>query len=231
LVTGVDGRVVRVRVAATSATLPRVGDTGSLVDLTAATRGREPLDITALQEVWLSAGSHPAVLAALRDQGLQILSQDSIRAHRGLLTRQGPALISLLAVATAAAAVLLAAATTVCLVHLGARRRSYELASLRLLGLPPSRLRRACSLELLLAVLIGVIFGVAAGTIAARLALPSMPLYADNVSTWPQIRDLAPLPLLEVTGAAIVAGWTAAALSGAILVRGARPSRLREAQA
>ena len=230
VVTGVDGQPREVRVAATSATLPRVGNYGSVVDLADAARGRSPLDITALQEVWLSDGSHPAVLTALQDQGLQILSQDSIRTHRNLLTRQGPALISLLAVATAAAAVLLAAATTVCLVHLGARRRSYELASLRLLGLSPSRLRRACSLELLLAVLIGVVLGVAAGTVAARLALPSMPLYAD-VSTWPQIRDLAPLPLLEVTGVAILAGCAAAALSGAILVHGARPSRLREAQA
>jgi hypothetical protein len=231
LVTGIDGRPLRVRIIATSATLPRVGGAGALVDLTAASRGRSPLDVTALQEVWLAAGSHPAVVRALQDRGLQILSQDSISTHRDLLTRQGPALISLLAVATAAAAVLLAAATTVCLVHLGARRRSYELASLRLLGLSPRRLRRACSLELLLAAMIGVALGVAAGTAAARLALPSMPLYADDVSTWPQIRTLAALPLIEVAGVAVVAGWAAATLSGVVLVRGARPSRLREAQA
>ena len=231
VVTGVDGEPLKLRVAATSETLPRVGDSGSVVDLAYAARGRGTLDIIAQQEVWLTKGSHPAVVKALKDQGLQILSADSTRTHRNLLTRQGPALISLLAVATAAAAVLLAAATTICLVHLGARRRSYELASLRLLGLSPSRLRRACSLELLLAVLIGVVLGLAAGTISARLALPSMPLYADDASAWPQIRNLAPLPLLEVAGAAVLAGWTAAVLSGAILVRGARASRLREAQA
>jgi predicted lysophospholipase L1 biosynthesis ABC-type transport system permease subunit len=231
VVTGVDGQPLKLRVAATSATLPRAGDAGSVVDLAYAARGRGPVDIIAQQEVWLTKGSHPAVVKALQDQGLQIVSADTTRTHRNLLTRQGPALISLLAVATAAAAVLLAVATTICLVHLGARRRSYELASLRLLGLSPSRLRRACSLELLLAVLIGVVLGVAAGTIAARLALPSMPLYADGVSTWPQIRDLTPLPLLEVAGTAILAGWTAAAISGALLVRSARPSRLREAQA
>jgi hypothetical protein len=58
-----------------------------------------------------------------------------------------------------------------------------------------------------------------------------MPLYADDGASWPQIRNLAPLPLLEVTGVAIVVGWAAATLSAIVLVRGARPSRLREAQA
>ena len=59
------------------------------------------------------------------------------------------------------------------------RRRSFELASLRAIGIRRRTLLRASIIEQLLLLGAAVLLGAPAGYLAARLSMPSIPEFAD----------------------------------------------------
>ena len=182
-----------------------------------------------LQEVWL-ARHDAAVERALTSQGLEVLTRDTVAAHRTLLGRQGPSLAVLLSLVAAGLALAVATATTLFSVLTSARRRGYELASLAAVGVPAGMLRRAGRGEALLLLAVGLSAGVGAAAAACAVTLPYLPLFSDDlplrVPLTPRVTPVVVL-ILVAAGLAIAT----AATVGRVLMRAADPSRLREVQA
>jgi ABC-type antimicrobial peptide transport system permease subunit len=122
----------------------------------------------------------------------------------------------------------LAAGATALAVAVTGRRRAFELAALRAVGLSRGGLLRSCVGEQLILLGTGFLLGVPAGLIAARLVLPAIP---ESSNSSPIPLDYTPQ---AVTIAAFVAGVAivlvlTAVVAGRGLMRAAVPDRLREA--
>ncbi|HTZ44785.1 MAG TPA: FtsX-like permease family protein, partial [Jatrophihabitans sp.] len=133
-----------------------------------------------------------------------------------------------LVICAIAGAVLAVGGTAIAIAATG-RRRTFELASLRALGLRRRTLLRAAIAEQLLLLGAAVVLGVPAGYLAARWAMPSIPEFAD--ATPVQLRYVPALSgvLAFTVGFAVLLTLTAV-LAGRLLMRAAAPSRLREAE-
>jgi putative ABC transport system permease protein len=230
MVTGLDGNKLPVRIAAIARVLPRAGDTGTLLDLEYADRALGTGAYLATRQVWLTADAPADFAARLRAAGVDVLGSASAADRRAVLGRQGPALALLLFLCAAALAALLAAGATIVSIYLAGRRRAFELAAMHAVGVPRRQLLRACLGEQQLLLLTGVALGVLAGLLGAALALRSMPIYSDDVTVPPVHYLPAPLPVGGfLLGAASLTALVAA-LAAVLLVRSARPARLREVQ-
>lgn len=215
-------------VAADATALPVVLGDGALVDLGYLQPQLANFVAEATWQVWLSDAAPPDALARLRAAGLAIDDVTTAAQRARDLGKEGPPLALLLFLACAAAGALLSAGATLVAVAVSGRRRSVELAALRAIRVPVAALSRACIGEQLLLLGCGLLLGVPAGLVAARLAMPAVPLFADatplplHYDT--SLRRAAVFLLLfagVLLAAAVVAGW--------LLVRAAVPERLREA--
>lgn len=230
LVTGLDNTGLPATRVGIAGALPGVGSVGTLVDLTAAQR-RVTLGAQAAlatYQVWLSAAAPADFPRRLAAAGIAVLRTETVAGRQRSLAQQGPALALRLFLIAALGATVLAAGATAIATYLSARRRAFELAALTAVGFGRSTLLRACLAEQGLLLGWGVSLGVLSGVAGSRLALPSIPLYAD-ASPLPTVFT-ADLPLLAGVVLALIAalGLTAAAAS-VLLVRSAHPERLREA--
>ncbi len=230
-VTGLDGTKLPVRIAATTRVLPRAGGTGTMLDLEYADRALGGRAYLATRQVWLTADAPADFAARLRGAGVDVLGRTTAADRRAVLARQGPALALLLFLCAAALAALLAAGATIVSIYLAGRRRAFELAAMRAVGVPRSQLLRACLGEQLLLLLSGVVLGTIAGLLGAAVALPSMPIYSDDVAVPPLHYLPSPGPVGGFLVGAAVLTALAGALAAVLLVRSARPARLREVQA
>jgi putative ABC transport system permease protein len=218
------GAPIDVTVTRTVRVLPRAGDAGALVSLDQLVAAR-PAGYASLLpgEVWLADGAPADFPDRLAAAGVRVTSVTSAAQRQRVLSHQGPALAVALMLAGAAAAALLAAAGAVVNLHLLARRRAFELAALRTLGIRRGSLAAALGVEQAILVGFAILLGVCLGLLGARMALPSIPEYAD-VPAFPPLL-VRPDPWLVVR---VAAGLAA---SGYALLRAAVPTRLREAQA
>jgi ABC-type antimicrobial peptide transport system permease subunit len=108
------------------------------------------------------------------------------------------------------------------------RLRTRDYAALRMSGVGQRSVRRIARSGQVLAVLLGVVAGTGAGLLGARVALPTVPLFATTplVSTL----DLS-TPWRTVGGTALAAALalvTASWLIGSLIARQARLQRVRE---
>jgi ABC-type antimicrobial peptide transport system permease subunit len=135
----------------------------------------------------------------------------------------------LLLLACAVAGAALAVGGTAISISASSRRRSYEIAALRAVGVSRRSLLRASVLEQLLLLGTGVVLGVPTGLIAARLAMPVIPEFADHT---PITLDYSPraLPTLIFAGAFVVLLSVTAVIAARALIGIAVPARLREAE-
>lgn len=180
-------------------------------------------------QIWLGVHAPPDALGLLGKAGLNIEHVHSIHARVTLLSRQGPALALLLLLACAVAGAALAAGATATSISANSRRRAYELAALRAVGVARGSLIWASLLEQLLLLGTGVVLGVPTGLIAARVAMPVIPEFSDLTPiTLRYAPHLGPALLFA---AAFIGLLTAVALIAArALIRAAIPSRLRAAE-
>ena len=149
-------------------------------------------------------------------------------AREAELGRQGPALGLLLLLACAIAAAVLAVGGTAVALLADGRRRSFELAALRVVGVRQRTLRRSAVAEQLLLLGAAVVLGLPSGYLAARLVLPSVPEFSDTTPV--ALRYTPPVLIALATAAALaLLLWAAALVAGWVLARAAVPSRLREA--
>lgn len=229
--TGLDGQPTLLH-AAVADILPRGGRNAVLVDLSYAVRVAQTPAVGLFSEVWLSANAPQQLRQRLHDAGVVITTQETLSDRKAVLDRQGPALIMALFVAAAALALLLGLSTACLSVYVSARRRTYEIAAMRSLGISRRTLFAAAATEQASLMTAGTLMGIVVGTISCALVIPAVPLFpgGDNAGPSLQLQPAwAALAILLVAtlGAAGVVG----ALAAHRLVAASVTDRLRESQA
>lgn len=217
-----------ITVTADATALPVVLDDGALVDLGYLLPQLANFSAEAQWQVWLSSAAPPDARSRLRAGGLVVDDVATTARRAQVLGKEGPPLALLLFLACAAAGAVLSAGATLVAVAVSGRRRSLELAALRAIRVPVAALRRACIAEQMMLLGCGLLLGVPAGLVAARLAMPAVPLFAEATPLTLRYDTSLRLVALFV---AVFAGLLAAAavVAGRLLVRAAVPERLREA--
>lgn len=217
------------RVVRQTAVLPVVLTNGMLVDLTFIRRELPGFDAQAHWSIWLGPHAPADAVAKLRAAGLTLENGSTTHARIVQLARQGPALSLFLLLACAIIGAIVAVGGTAVAISASARRRTFETAALRAVGVRGGALYRAGVIEQLMLLGSAVVLGVPAGTIAARLAMPVIPEFAD--ATPVPLRYLPPWPPVVgfVVGFVVLVSATAVIAARGVL-RAAKPSRLREAE-
>lgn len=223
------GTTAYFRVVQYAPVLPVVLDDGVVMDVGNLNAELPDFATEAQWQVWLGPAAPPDAVARLNAAGLYVehVHTEPARVHQ--LGRQGPALALLLLLVCAVAGAVLAVGGTAISISATSRRRSYEIAALRAVGVPRGSLFRASVVEQLLLLGTAVALGPPSGLLAARLAMPVIPEFADATPialhyapSWaPTLLFLAIFTAL-VVGTAFVAAHQ--------LIRVAAPARLREAE-
>lgn len=220
IVSPVDGRGV----------LPRVGTTGSMADMTVLATQDSARGSDVDSQVWVAAGAPADLMTRLRDQGVRVLSTETLNARRAELGRDGVAL-SLRVLLVAAVAGLLLAATAVLTASLvAARRRSWELAAVRVLGARPRDLVTAGRREQLVLVVVGTALGTLAGLAGLGAVLSDLaavpgggaPLTAATFQ-WLPIASAVAATLLGTAVAVQLGAWRTVRLADLGLLREVQP--------
>jgi hypothetical protein len=223
------GFAAPLRVVGAPAVLPSVLDSGVLVDLAAVRAQLPAFDDEASWSIWLGPDAPSDAIDRLRAAGLVLDLGKTASGRAGELGRQGPALaLRLLVVCAIAGSILAVGGTAIAIASTG-RRRSFELASLRAVGIRRRTLLGACILEQLLLLGAAVVLGVPAGYLAARWSMPAIPEFADRT---PVALSYSPalLGVVLFTLAFVLLLGITAVLAGRALLQAAAPARLREAE-
>jgi hypothetical protein len=223
------GAAATYRVVGSPPVLPAVLDNGVLVDLAGMREQLPAFDSEASWSIWLGPHAPADAVDRLRAAGLVIENGPTAAGRLDELRRQGPALaLRLLVVCAIVGSILAVGGTAIAIASTG-RRRTFELASLRAVGIRRRTLLGACILEQLLLLGAAVLLGVPAGYLAARWALPSVPEFADTTPVELSYRPaLAGIGLFALVFLLLLAAT--AVLAGRALLRAAAPARLREAE-
>lgn len=227
--TDIFGRTAEYAVSRSVAVLPVVGDNGVMVDITYLRTQLPGFDSEANWSIWLGPRAPADALQRLRDAGLTLLTSQTTQARLVQLGRQGPALSLILLLACAIVGSVVAVGGTAVAIRAGARRRSFETAALRAIGVRRASLYRGGVLEQVLLLGAAIVLGVPAGALAARLAMPVIPEFADAtpILLRYQIRYL---PVAEFAAGFAVLVCLTAAVAALAVVRAGRPTRLREVE-
>jgi putative ABC transport system permease protein len=228
---GLDGRPIDLRPVAVVSAVPGAGPYGAWVDLGQLERRATGPRHYLRTEVWLAEGAPEDLVDRLRAAGLAVEGERRASQREELLGRQAPSLGMLLFLVGAGVAALLAAGGTMLDLYLLGRRRAFELAAMRAIGVRRLTLAAGVLIEQALVLGAGVVFGVAGGLLAVRLVLPAVPLYSDRPVFPPVLLAPDPRPLGLLLAALVAAVGAGICLATALLVRSAVPDRLREAQA
>lgn len=210
--------------------LPRSGDAGVVISRAWLPAARpDGYDAFVPNEVWLSSSAPGDFVDRLTAAGLTVNRVDtaSARAHR--LAAQGARYSSDVLIFGAATAAVLAVTGFVAGLMIASRRRLYELAALRSLGVLPRRVLGALVLEQVVVVLTASALGLAAGLVGANAAVARLPEYTDQPRFPPLDLNLPAALCVLVVLALVAAILVCIAIGCATLVRRASPSRLREA--
>ncbi|MCW2523751.1 MAG: hypothetical protein JWO63_2086 [Frankiales bacterium] len=215
-------------IAASTAVVPVLGDEGAVGSLDYLRAQLPDFDYEANWSIWLGPHAPADALSRLRAAGLIIGGVRTENARVAELGRQGPALaLLLLLVCAVAAAILSVGATAVSLLASG-RRRAFELAALRVVGVPDRVLRRTSVLEQLTLLGAGLVFGVPTGYAVGWLVMPSLATFTDPTPV--PLRYGPPVgPVLALAAAFAVLLSLTAVFAGRTVARAAVPARLREA--
>ncbi len=181
--------------------------------------------------VWLASDDPPrerALVTMLAQHGATVFGRDSQAAHLAALEASSPAWAMRLALLTAILAALLAGLVMIVSAVTTRRGRAYDLAALRLAGVPAAALRRASVREQVSTVLVAVVVGAVVGLIGAHLALPSIPIFVSPADV-PAVRyPVAWLAAVLAAAATVVVLAAIGAALGRAVVRRTTTQRLRE---
>ncbi|MGN6609583.1 MAG: FtsX-like permease family protein [Jatrophihabitans sp.] len=206
--------------------LPVVLDTGLIADLNDLRALRPGFDTEANWTVWIGPRAPSDALARLRATGLTLQRVRSTSSRIVQLGRQAPALSLFLLLACAIVGSVVAVGGTATAISASARRRSFETAALRVVGVPRSALYRGGVLEQLILLGAAVLLGIPAGALAARLAMPVIPEFADTTPILLHYRPPA-LPIVAFAAAFTALVGLASMIAAAAVLRSAVPTRLR----
>jgi ABC-type antimicrobial peptide transport system permease subunit len=224
---GLDGGSLQVAIAARVDEVPSAPSNGIVVDLDYATRAAYGSIGPATPGVWVRGPVEP-IVQSLKRSGIPVLGRVSSSEVSEQLSRQGPALASVLFLADAAAAAILAGLAAILSLSGAARRRRYEYAALAATGADRRTLFSALAIEQVAVVGFGSLAGVVAGLVSLSLAGHNVP---EFVVTPVATLDYAPNTLLMVVsiGLGFVVLLGAALAAAAALLRTVTPEQLREA--
>jgi hypothetical protein len=213
--------------------VPRSGTLGVLVslDVMAHQIGSPPQQTA--YTVWLAKDDHAQesrVVAALRRHGVVVTARDTTAAHEAALAAQGPTLALRLALLAGVVAVILAAAVLVVGIATSGRSRARDLAALRAVGVPQAVIRKAAVREHLVVAVLGVVAGAVLGLVAAQVALPRLPLFADKAAKLPLVRDPAWFTVGVATTCCLALLTVISVFVGRSLAGAATPGQLRDGQ-
>lgn len=225
-----NGRDVQAVSAGANTILPFVGSRGSLTGLQALTRSAQQLADDANWAVWLGPDAPPDAIERLTAAGITVDGVRTQAERLDQLDREGPALALRLLLVCAVVGSLLAAGALAISVAVTGRRRSYELAALRAVGVPRRSLLRGCVLEQALLLGTGLAVGVPVGLVVARLALPLLP-QTSSATLLPLTVDIQTAAVLAFTVVTAALLLLTAVIGGIALLRQAVPERLREVAA
>ena len=210
--------------------LPFVGRRGSITGLQALTRSAQQLSDDANWAVWLGPEAPPDAIERLTAAGVIVDQVRTQAERRDQLDREGPALALRLLLVCAVVGSLLAAGALAISVAVTGRRRSYELAALRAVGVPRRSLLRGCVLEQALLLGTGLVVGVPVGLVVARFALPLLP-QTSSATLLPLTVDIQTAAVVAFTVITAALLLLTAVVGGIALLRQAVPDRLREVAA
>ena len=230
LATGLDGANLVVTEAGSAEVIPVLGRDGVLVDIESAGLIASHIDAEVRYQVWLRHGASSSVIFDLQNEGVVVRGMTTIAGRTAEFAAEGPGLALLLMLFTSMIALVIAAAAAVASAFAESRRRAYELAALRTVGLRTTDLRRAAALEHAVLLLAGMVLGLATGVLIAWLASEAIPVATDLGSGPPLI--YAP-SWRAVIGVAVLAA-SLLGVAGLLGVRQvlamSKPALLREAQ-
>jgi putative ABC transport system permease protein len=200
--------------------LPRLGNSGALVDLQYAQRSVARSGEAAAFEVWLTPAAPPDIVDRLAKYGIQVAGQQTVAEVVERLADQGPGVALRFQLFAAAVVLLLAAGTVVVTAIVERRSRVEELAALRAQGLSEQSMSLAGYGGTGVLVITAVLAGLIAASLGQLIVAASMPVFADGWSLLPPQRGVQLGPLLvALLSALAVLGVTA--LAGSAQVVGA----------
>ncbi len=222
-----DGSSLTLDVPYQVAALPQLGYEGFLIDLQTALRAESAPPSQTVDQVWLNANAPSSVEASLLAQGIRVTGVQTPATDIQSMNRGGLALAYLFFLFAAGAAAVLATGAAVFSIFMTSRRRAFELAVLRAIGLSQRTLLRSLLGEQLLVLGPGVVLGIAAGLLGALMALPSVPEFT-SLAGGPPVELVFPvLPIVGLVVALVVLLAVAAAFASAATLRLASWDRLR----
>ncbi|MHB1576072.1 MAG: FtsX-like permease family protein [Candidatus Dormibacteria bacterium] len=222
-----DGSSLNLNVPFRVAALPQLGYQGFLVDLQTAIRGENAPPSQTETQVWLARGAPSSIERSLRAQGIRITAVRTPGPDIARMNHGGLALAYLFFLFAAGAAAVLAIGAAVFSVFMTSRRRAFELAVLRAIGVPSRTLMRSLLGEQLLVLGPGVLLGIGAGLLGALMALPSVPEFASSVGAPPVELVFAVVPIVAMVVVLVVLLAVAASLASLATLRLATWDRLR----
>lgn len=230
---GIDGASTSCQPVGALPFLPRLGAGALLLDLELAIASSQSALTNSTGSVWLrsvdSEREH-RLTEALTAAGIGVTGRSTVADQQSVYDQSPPAWSIRAALAAGLIAALLAALMIVIVAVTSRRPRGYDLAALRLLGLPWGTLRRAVLAEQVLGVLAGGLAGAAVGVAGARLALPAVALFVNPATVPSPSYGTAWPAVLLATGGALALLCCAAALAAVLVLRAVSPSALREGQ-
>ena len=228
---GLSGIALLVQPVEPPSVLPRLGTQGVLVDLPYALAADPSGTSPGTLQVWLGPAAPADAVAQLTAAGLYVDRVETVAQREQELGQDGAALAFPYFVVAAALAVVLAGGALLVTAAVGARRRSYELAALRVLGAQQRTLVAASRRELVLLTVFGTAVGTASGLLAAALVLPYLP--ATQTGGRGRRLGVRPawLPVLVVVATVLLVTLGLAQVAAVRIARLSVPERLREAQA
>ena len=181
-------------------------------------------------ELWAAADTPPSVLDAIRGQGIVLENQERLGTVLHELRSDAFSIGLRVYLLVGLATLLLAVFGVFASAVMQARWRSYEVASLRVVGVSQRSLVRASVLEYVVMLGLAVVFGLVAAYLSLVLVLPSIslgtaepfdpaPLYAVH---WPIVAAVGVVLFVVATVIAMVVSWRVTRLG--------RPSTLRWAE-
>jgi putative ABC transport system permease protein len=206
---------------------PFLGPRGLLVDHTSFSVDRPVYDNLAEVRVLMDRDAPDRVRDALSAAGMSV---ETTLAREQRTLDQGAYALALRLYAVVAVLVMLMALAGLVVstaVQLPARRR--DAAALRVVGVPRRAVVAAVAREIVVVLGSAAVAGIAAGTLAQLVVLRTVTLgYLADLSTPHLVAEVSASRLLVVAVLAVVVLGVAAAVSGALTVRGARGATLRE---
>jgi hypothetical protein len=230
LARSISGVTTLANVASRPVALPRLGLVGTMADLELAYRLTPEIDPRATFQVWAGDDAGSGVAAELRGAGLDVLSQETVADRADVLGRSGASLALLLLVLVAVGAIAIAALSVLAFALVQARRRSYELAALRTVGVRDRALRGASMREHGVLIGLGVLVGLVTGAWTAWLLGPDVGVLGQTGDLAPVATGIPWVSLAVTATVSLVVFGLLALLCARLSLRFADPEILRGAQ-